>query len=340
MVLVQRVIHFLLAAVFAGLLAACGGGGGGGDPAPAAGTTPTPAPAANAKRTGSMVYAFIDKVYVVDMATGNSRVLLTQDYKESYAGAAVAPGGEVAVAFNGSVPGSGSRVTILKPDGSTELSTKYTYSVEGQPKFSKDGSKLAFPVRAGLGSSAADFVQVVARDGKELYFFRNYTNPDWTPDGRLVMYNRADANLYLSSLPGVGPVSLIANSKNAVRHSVSPDGTRIATVRQAATAGNPRRVYMMNLDGSSERQVTTSTYGEQTRVVFSPDGKELLVTSYGCVAVSSTGLGAGSVDDDLIHVIPADGPLIDMPGDRNSDTTRLLNESGAGRCTAGPPSWR
>jgi Tol biopolymer transport system component len=338
MVLVQRVIRSLLAAAFAGLLAACGGGGGG-DPAPAAGTTPTPVPAANAKRTGSMVYAFIDKVYVVDMASGNSRVLLTQDYKESYAGAAVAPGGEVAVAFNGSVPGSGSRVTILKPDGAIEVSTKYTYSVEGQPKFSKDGSKLAFPVKAGLGTNSTDFVQVVARDGKELYFFRNYTNPDWTPDDRLVMYNRADANLYLSS-PGVGPVSLIANSKNAVRHSVSPDGTRIATVRQAATAGNPRRVYMMNLDGSGSRQVTTSTYSEQTRVIFSPDGKELLVTSAGCVVVSSTGLGAGSVDDDLIHVIAADGPLIDMPGDKNSDATRLVNESGNGRCTAGPPSWR
>jgi Tol biopolymer transport system component len=322
-----------LMALLMSSLAACGGGGSSGT-APA--QTPPVSGTPNASRSGTLVYSYINKVYAVDMKTGLTRTLLTLDYVLSFVGAGVGPNGEFALAYNSSTTGPTSRLIILKADGTVESNTALNYTIQGQPRFSADGSKIAFLAGVYKGGVLDYSAQVVARTGENLYYYGAYEVPFWLPDGRLVL-SRSDG-LYVNSADiNVAP-TLIPNSQNISRFAVSPDGTKIAFVPSAATNA-PRHVYMMGIDGSATRQITTSTNSEETKVVFSPDGKELLLTSYGCITVGPV-TAVGSIDDDLMHVIPADSSLIPIADIRNIATTALKSESGQARCTSGTLSWR
>jgi Tol biopolymer transport system component len=333
--MIQREVRLAWLAMLTVTLMACGGGGGG-----AAGTAavPTP-PGGNAARTGLLVYTSITKTLGVNMASAQTRTIFTDDRSLSYVGAGVGPNGEVALAFNSSTTGSTSKLNILKPDGSLEKSVSFNYTIEGAPKFSSDGSQLAFTAGSRTAGTLNYFAQVVSRGGESLYFFRNYSRPDWMPDGRLVIANLNDGQLYLTGVSYQDPLTLIPNSLGAGLFSLNPAGTKIAFVRRASD-GAPRHIYAMDLNGSGTRQVTTSDNSEETRAVFSPDGKELLVTSYGCISVSDT-MGAGDIDRDLIHIIPSDAQMLNIRGLRNSGAaSRLLDEAGQTRCTGGAVSWR
>lgn len=315
--------------------AACGGGGGDAGDGSGPGTPP-----AGSERTGLLVYTSINKVLGVDMATGSTATLFTTDYDRSYVGTGVGPNGELAVAYNSSTTGPTSDLTILKPDGSTEISMDLSYTIEGQPKFSPDGTKIAFTSGVYKGGKLTYFTQVVSREGEDLYYFSGLNRPGWMPDGRLVMISDdGNLDLYVSGKSYLDPVTLIPNSSDIGSFSVHPDGTKIAFSR--GLGDGARHIYVMNIDGSNTAQVTTSDSSEETRVLYSPSGNELLVTSYGCIGVSDSGLTAGDTERDLIHVIPADSRMLDIRSLVTSGaSSRLLDEAGTTRCTNGSPSWR
>ncbi len=295
---------------------------------------------AGSRRSGFMVYTSVNKTLRVNMATGETSTLFTTDLNLSFVGTGVGPNGEVAVAYNTSTTGSTSRLTVLRPDGSTERSTTFDYTIEGPPRFSPDGTKIAFRAGSRSGATLSYFTQVVSREGESLYFFKQRTRPGWMPDGRLVLASEdGKADLSISGQTPQEPLTAIPNSSNTASFSVHPNGKSIAFSR--GLNGGARHIYVMNLDGSETEQVTTSTASEENRVVFSPDGNELLVTTAGCLAVTDTGQSAGDVDRDLIHVIAASSRMVDIRGLVTSGaSSRLLDASGATRCSNNSPSWR
>jgi Tol biopolymer transport system component len=322
----------LIAATLAATLLACGGGGGGGAPATANNGS------SNLSLGGTAIYSYISTLYAVNMQTGATRTLLKLDLNFSYVGAGVGPAGEFVVAYNNGTTGPTSTILILKPDGSEERRFRLNYTIQGAPQFSPDGTQIAFLAGVYQGSSGLDyFAQVVSRTGESLFFYGDYEVPRWLPGGRLVLSDRN--GLYVDAAPSdLNSVpSAIPNSQNISRFALSPDGNSIAFVRSAAT-GAPRHIYMMNIDGSGTRQVTTSANSEETNMVFSPDGKYLLIRSSGCITVGSS-TGVGSVDDDLMHVIPADSTMLNIESIRNQAPTALRDEQGQGRCTSGTISW-
>jgi WD40 repeat protein len=328
----------LAVAMCVALLSACGGGGGGGGGGGA--EAPGSGPAAPSDRRGTLTYSFIDKVYGVDMARNTTQVLLRIDYNRSLVGIAAGPDGVSALASNSSSTGPTSRLTIQRPDGSKEAETDYNFIIRSLPKFSGDGKQLAMNGLIYRSGTAYYFLQVVDRAGKALYYFDDHESPAWLPDGRLLMRSRLDGKLYITdSSDPLEPLSEVPNSAGALAPAVSPDGTEIAYTAQASTNA-PRHIYMMSIGGGSKRQVTTSTNSEETRALFSPSGKELLITSYGCVSGIQSGAPVGSVDDDLMHVIPADATMLNIDGDRSSSPTQLRDEDGKSRCAFASLSWR
>jgi dipeptidyl aminopeptidase/acylaminoacyl peptidase len=332
--LLQKTTYSALIAVVVAALVACGGGGGG-----------DPAPAGNTSRTGTMVYTYISELLAVDMATNKTRLLaklVNVSSNRDFAGASVGPAGEFAVSYNTDAALSNTGwIVILKPDGSEESTLRLKYMFEGPPVISPDGSKIAFNASFYNGNTSitSKFVQVVSRTtGENLFFYANYSSPQWTPDGQVLL--SGTKGLYIAEAKIGGQAVLIPNSQNAGGHSLSPDGKKIAFVRSATTDA-PRHIYMMNIDGTGTRQVTNSQNSEETRVRFSPDGNSLMVTTYGCISTfSSYPYAVGNVDDDLIHVIPASSSMLDILEIRNLSGTALQREDGLGRCTGGTLSWR
>lgn len=290
-------------------------------------------------RSGTLIYQKVQKLYAVDMATNKTRLALNLPVlSESLTGTGLGPRGEIALAYNSSTTGPNSRITIYKADGTVEGTSKHQYMIETTPRFSADGSKLTYTISVYTnGANKRYSTQVISRDGKELYYYVNSRSPSWLPDERLVYKSLIDNNLYLSDADYSKPSTLIPNTFDASAPHVSPDGTRIV-FSKIATANTPRHLYMVNLDGSGQRQVTTSEYGEESLAVFSPDGKELLVSSYSCV---SAGSGAPFNDSDVLHIIPASATMLDIPLGTNSGAqSEQRDESGATRCSIGVPSWR
>jgi WD40 repeat protein len=316
-------------------LVGCGGGDGAlgtGDP-----------PSSSVPRTGTMTYVHINKLLAVDMTNGRTKQLsdlINFSSNRAFAGATVGPAREFALSYNTDTPLSNiAWLVILKPDGTQEADIRLSYMVNGPPVISPDGTKMAFDASSYPGSlPTRKFLQVVSRSGQALLFYSNYRYPQWMPDGRLLL--QGANGLYLSNaVIGNVPV-LIPNSDNIANHSISPDGKQIAFARQTAN-GSPLHIYIMNIDGSGTRQVTNSTDGGQTNVLFSPDGKNLMVTTSGCISVfDSYPYVTGNVDEDLIHVIPTSASMLNILESRRLAGTALQREDGLGRCTAGTLSWR
>jgi Tol biopolymer transport system component len=328
-----------LAATVLLAFAACGGGGGGAQDA----TTPT---TPNSKaRSGTMAYVHINELFAVDMRNGASRSLsklvVVGSNNRNFAGATVGPAGEFAVSYNTDTALSNrSWVVILKPDGTQERTISLNFMLNGPPFVSPDGSKIAFDASFynGNTSQTNKFIQVISRTGENLFYYSNFAYPQWMPDGQLLLTDKDGVHLSTADYKAA-PV-LIPNSQNFGDFSVSPDGKQIAFVRRATT-GAPRHIYMMNIDGSGTRQVTQSATSEETSVQFSPDGKDLMVTTYSCISVfNSYPHGIGNVDEDLIHVIPANSSMLDILDIQNLSDTALQREDGLGRCTSGTLSWR
>jgi Tol biopolymer transport system component len=297
----------------------------------------TSAPNAGAGRSGTMLYYYINALYGVNMATNKERrVYDLSSINESYVGAGLGPKGEIALAFNSSPIGPTSRLVILKPDGTLEGSYKHKYMIESNPQFSADGSKIAYTASIYLNGSDKKYsVQVASRTGTDLSFFETADSPKWLPDGRLVFQSSDGPGLFLSDTPENKDSTFIPNTDRATKPDVSPDGSRIVFM-WGATANSPKNLYMIKPDGSGRRQVTTTSDGVVHEGIFSPNGKELLVSSVGCVSGSGP-IVVGPDVSDVAHIIPADASKLEIPLGKNG---AMKGEDGTTRCVDSVESWR
>lgn len=140
---------------------------------------------------------------------------------------------------------------------------------------SPDGSKIALHVAPVYYDSR---VLVVTRAGKVVAEFKDMTEPDWTPDGRLLTAHStgtegAKAGIFLSDVDLKQLKRIDPKLDSASQPVASPDGQRIAFVQHG-------HIWLMNLDGSGLKQLSFSDTGEENPS-WSPDGKWLVATKEG-----------------------------------------------------------
>jgi len=113
------------------------------------------------------------------------------------------------------------------------------------------------------------------------------TDPDWSPDGRLIAFVRAQDSMPQS--PTRRPDIWVMNADGSHAHRIyvapqwadhprwSPDGQRIAFQSFDPVSGYSR-VYVMNSDGSGVHVLAPNT-GDNFSPEWSPDGTKLLFLS-------------------------------------------------------------
>jgi Tol biopolymer transport system component len=122
--------------------------------------------------------------------------------------------------------------------------------------------------------------------------------PSYSPDGTGIAFQATspdsipNANdIYVINVDGTGLVNLTP-SKGEDEYPVwSPDGSQVAFVSQRGGLG---QVWVMNADGSEQRQLTTDPANKDVPVDWSPDGTTIVYMSE----------GTGSGD---IYIMNADG---------------------------------
>ncbi len=174
------------------------------------------------------------------------------------------------------------------------------------PSWSPDGSQLAvignwnprsggaknanlWVIPAGGGDArnlTGEFDRSIGDSGMSDVFTGSSTRPLWTPDGANLLTLVSDSgstHIYRVSVDGGDVTRVTDGDRRISAFTLSDDGKRIAYV--AGTATNPGDLYVANLDGSDEQQLTnlndeflggvTLSTPEEFRVSSQSDGAEI-----------------------------------------------------------------
>ena len=188
------------------------------------------------------------------------------------------------------------------------------------PKLSPDGQRVAF-VTGGSGTVCqgnygmmwGSFVVVANRKGVELARFEGYADPEWLPDGRLLMMGTAcrNAGVWAADTELHEPARIdgdqVATPGGAP--AVSPDGRTLAFVWN-------NQLWALGLDGKPELTQLTLLPKSVSAAAWSPDGSALAVLQFD---VS----------------MPERSIVLMRPGDQESVVVRALPVY-----PYGPISWR
>jgi len=151
------------------------------------------------------------------------------------------------------------------------------------PAWSPDGERIAYVRRVGPHGRSDLFVMNASGRGRVRLTHTAVPerDPSWSPDGTLIVYSARTSptgpfRIFLAKADGSSRLQLTAPSTGDADRSpaFSPDGTRIAFVSDR-DGGFPE-VYVMNVDGSSVRRLTTNTVADGNPS-WSPDGSTILV---------------------------------------------------------------
>jgi TolB protein len=176
------------------------------------------------------------------------------------------------VAESGGLQRRVKRLAIMDLDGSNHryLSAGET-SVVG-PRFSPDGSRLAYVAFAG-GRAQVRLLSVA--DGTDRPLLETPAisfAPAFSPDGRRIAFALAaqgNSDIFVMDVDGGFPQQLTAAPGSDTAPSFSPDGSRI--LFESSRSGTPQ-LYVMNADGSDQRRLSFVPGATYSAPVWSPAG--------------------------------------------------------------------
>ena len=273
-------------------------------------------------------------VYLVH-ADGGGLTALTHDENSHHP--AWSPDGKRILFIHSSVPanprfdwekkyGHPNEVYVMNGDGTNRHLLKRLESVIYAAAWSPDGTTLAIsyqplewvnaaadsprptsgPIPAGL------FLMDATGKGEPRLLFRDAWTPAWSPDGKKVAFSqRADKHfsVHVANSDGSHNVQLTNPNRDAGSPAWSPNGTQIAF--SARIGYRNEQTFVMDSNGSHERQLTNDTAWNCREPSWSPDGKLIAVwclsAGQACAGVIS-GLPGKFPPCRRIFVISTDDP--------------------------------
>ena len=131
-----------------------------------------------------------------------------------------------------------------------------------------------------------------------------------------------DSQIYVMNADGSGQRRLTRNATTDTEPAWSPDGTKIAFTRRCWHSNDKydtdREIYVMNADGSGQRNLTRTRLSDDESPAWSPDGTKIAFES---------DRGGGALPESGIFVMNADG-----------SGQRRLTRQDTGRSSS-DPSW-
>jgi Tol biopolymer transport system component len=230
---------------------------------------------------------------------------------------------------------------LFQPDGRTVARFVKAGSLGGAYKISPDKTKVIASYYTDNDSTIyipTVFDLTSNPIGKALASFRDYTAWEWLPDGRLLLAKGDSIYIVPGDLSAPQLLKQFPNDTPAFL-SASPDGTQLAfDLGDAGVLKN--HVWLMNIDGSNARQLTTSGLNEDG-ATWSPDGKYIAVRQGISYTFGGPPVPGGCP---VVYILPADaqGP-VNLDADPPAPAFQAQElEDGKPRdvCAFSAPAWR
>ena len=195
---------------------------------------------------------------------------------------ACGPEEEGHIAFWSSQDGNG-EIYLMDPDGSNMKNLTNHPANDQGPKWSPDGSKIAFYTdRDYLSADPKEHsteIYVMNADGSNPTRITNSFTidawPSWSPDGSKIAfqsYRDGNENIYVMNADGTDPVRLTSHPKVDYYPAWSPDGSKIAFY---SDRDDNLEIYIMNADGSNQTNLSREPLAFDESPSWSPDGTKI-----------------------------------------------------------------
>ena len=163
------------------------------------------------------------------------------------------------------------RLYVMSTTGGSPLRLTRSQVEEQTPRFSSDGQWIAY-TRSNEGGSGHSVWRVAAMGGQESQLAADASLPDWSPDGREILFVRklADGQCALIRMPldDKSERQILRWTGLVDMPAWSPDGTQIAFVNKEAA-------WVVPSEGGQPRRITESNVSVQT-LAWTPDSKAII----------------------------------------------------------------
>ncbi len=229
--------------------------------------------------SGGLVYTKNGDIHSYDVATGTSTPIITAPGTQSFA--SVSPDGR-RVCFETTQTGDLEIFCTDRYGNNAVNMTRDADAADGMPRFSPDGSKIAYHRRAPGDPAALYQIWIMNADGtgkRQVTSEPRYMGePQWFPDSSGLVFDgdKPDRNILVSNLDGSG--LQVINDQPGEQHSpsVSPDGQFIS---YASSENGVFQIYRMDADGSNQTALTTPAQGSNRLPKLSRDGNHITFVS-------------------------------------------------------------
>jgi tricorn protease len=269
-----------------------------------------------------------------DLKDNNLQLVTFSNNAEGYN---VSPSGRrIAVAVHGEI------FTIATDRGETQRVTDTPWR-DQDPKWSPNGKWIAF-ISDRTGREEVWLSDELGKDVKKL------SDADcekgefqWSPDSKSMLWNCSDHKLRLTDIE-TGDTGVVANNDlgDLDSPSFSPDGKWITYAKEDNLSRS--HVFVRQLDGGTERMITSPDFLMSTGGMWTGDGKKLLLlggtgtaatvgtggTTYQLYSIALTPIDKDPNDRDINTEAQAEGPT-----DLSGGGGRGFGGGGRGRGTGG-----
>ena len=178
-------------------------------------------------------------------------------------------------------------ILVVNVDGTGLTRLTSALEPEASPVWSPDGSRIAFIRSLSLRVVNADGTgELDLQTGQQ----DRLRPASWSPDGRLIAINAGSdvwhQDIWTVHADGTGSTNLTSSLAPELEPVWSPDGTRLAFTRRTVVNRDLGLYYddvwLMNADGSGQRQLTHTQYSSTAHTygasapAWSPDGSLIL----------------------------------------------------------------
>ena len=171
-------------------------------------------------------------------------------------------------------------IWVMDYDGANQHQLTSLHSISLTPRWSPDGSRIAFTCYAPYKGITSAQICMYSMDTGKVISFPRFTGtnitPAWSPDGTQIIFSssmQGNPELYVSDINGGRPKRLTQSSGANMSAAWNPKtGQTIAFV---SDRGGSPQLYLMNSDGTGAAKVDLPEKGYVIDPAWSPNGQLL-----------------------------------------------------------------